>query len=125
MRDAIKGYLDDMEQLALDEAIRGNPLPGTKLVRGRAGAAQLAADESVIRAKAKELGVQVVETKEVWLTAAKIRDAFKRVGLPAAEMANIIKTPEGKLQIAGANDPRDAVVIQTADVNSFAGVART
>jgi hypothetical protein len=40
-------------------------------------------------------------------------------------MANIIKTPEGKLQIAGANDPRDAVVIQTADENSFAGVART
>jgi hypothetical protein len=127
MRDAIKGYLEDMGQLALDEAIRGNPLPGTKLVRGRAGAAQLCADESVIRAKAKELGIEasVVAMKEVWATPAKIRDAFKRVGLPAAEMANIIKTPEGKLQIAGANDPRDAVVIQTADENSFAGVART
>ena len=125
MRDAIRGYLDDMEQLALDEAIRGTPLPGTKLVRGRAGAAQLVAEQPVVLAKAKELGVQVVETKEVWLTAAKIRDAFKRVGMQPAELGNFVTSPEGKLQIAAASDPRDAVAVATADENSFAGVART
>lgn len=127
MRDAIKGYIEDIEQLALDEAIRGNVLPGTKLVRGRSGAAQLLASEAAVRAKAKELGVEsaVVETKEVWATPAKIRDALKRGGLPAAEMANFITSPEGKLQITNANDPRSAVEIATASENSFSGVART
>lgn len=125
MRDAIKGYLTDMEQMALDEAIRGNALPGTKLVRGRAGNAQLVAEQPVVLAKAKELGVQVVETKEVWLTASKIRDTFKRVGMKPAELANFVASPEGKLQIAEVSDPRDAVAVATADVNSFSAVART
>jgi len=127
MRDSIRAYLDDMEQLALDEALRGNPMQGTKLVRGRAGAAQFIADPAQLRLKGRELGIEsaVVEVKEVWATPAKVRDAFKRQGVQAAELATYIKTPEGKLLVASVADPRAAVSVETASENLFAGVPKT
>lgn len=124
MRSAITSYLDDLTQLALDEATRGNTLDGTKLVRGKNGHAQLLAHTDVVRARAKELGVEslVVETKEVWATPAKIRDAFKKVGVKPDEMSKFITQPEGKLQIADASDPRSTAVI--GDDSAFGAVAK-
>lgn len=124
MRDAIKGYLDDLEQLALDAALKGNKLPGTKLVKGRAGNPKLIETNDNVRAKAKKLGIetQIVKLEEVWATPAKIRDAFKRAGLPEAELKTIILKPEGKMQIADANDPRPEVDLSVGQ--DFSGVAR-
>jgi hypothetical protein len=124
MRDSIKSYLEDLEQMAFDEAMRGTPYPGTKLVKGRAGKSTLLVPESQIRAKAKLMGIenQVVKTEEVWATPAKIRDALKRGGMSSEEVQAFINTPEGAPQIADAADPRPSIE-QTA-TNSFAGIAR-
>lgn len=124
MRDAIKEYIGGLEQLALDEAMRGNKLSGTKLVRGRAGHAKLIETEDKVRSKAKELGIesQVVKMEEVWATASKIRDAFKRVGMSKEDIGKYILQPEGKLQIADADDPRAEVDLTVGQ--DFTGVAR-
>lgn len=125
LRDTIRGYLDDLEELALDEALKGNVLPGTKLVQGRAGNAKLRIGEVAVREEAKKLGIEamIVETKEVFATPAKIRDAFKKIGAPATLIAAIIEQPEGKAVIASSDDPRAAYVDNRVDVSVFAATA--
>lgn len=88
MRDAISSYLEDLEQLAFDEAMNGNVLSGTKLIKGRAGKPALAKTDEEIREAAKKLGIEksVVKMEEVWATPAKIRDAFKRAGMADADV---------------------------------------
>lgn len=119
MRHAIRDYLDELEQYALDEGQRGNLLPGTKLVRGRAGKAELLMEQSKVREQARALGIEakVVRTEEVWATPAKIRDAFKAMGMSAADLAKIIHQPEGAIQLADINDPRPA--IETTNGHQF------
>lgn len=124
MRDSIKTYIDELEQLAYDEAMLGNALAGTKLVKGRAGHAKLIATEAAVEAKAESLGIKaaVVEVKKVFATPSKIRDAFKKAGVDAETLKAFIHQPEAKLQIADAADPRPAATVATE--NSFVGVAR-
>lgn len=123
-RSLIRAYLDDLEQLAEDSALQGNILPGTKLVAGRKGAAQLKVSEDVIRATAKHLNIetQVVAVKEVWATPAKIRDAFKKVGMTPEQLSKFIEQPEGKPVLADADDPRPAHHVNAGNV--FTGVAQ-
>lgn len=127
MRDSIKTYVEDLEQLALDEALKGSPLPGTKLVKGRAGNPKLIVTNDDLRAKAKERGIEsmIVKVEEVWATPAKVRDAFKKAGAKQDELDKIIHTPEPKAQIADVNDPRPAFSsVATAVAAGFTGVAR-
>jgi hypothetical protein len=121
LKDAITGYLDELESLALDAALAGAPLEGTKLVKGRAGKSELLLPEAEIRAKATTLGIEdkVVQLKEVWLTPAKIRDAFKKAGMPTSEVQTIVRTPEGKPCITTDDDPREAYV--SSDTHGFVG----
>lgn len=123
-RSLIRAYLDDLEKLAEDSALQGNVLPGTKLVDGRRGNAQLKVSEALVRATAKHLNIesQVVAVKEVWATPAKVRDAFKKVGMTAEQLAKFIEQPEGKPVLTDADDPRPAR--QTNAGNSFTGVAQ-
>jgi hypothetical protein len=124
MSDAIKNYLKDMEQLAFDAAMAGKPYPGTKLVKGRAGNPVLQIPKEQVRAVAKAMGIEevVVRSEEVWATPAKIRDGFKRHGMPPAELVRIVQSPEGAPQLALAADPRPEVN-RGADVSFFTGVA--
>jgi hypothetical protein len=124
MRDGIRGYLEDLERYALDEALRGVALPGTKLIRGKAGAAKLAAPEEEVRKKAMELGIenQIVKQQEVWSTPAVIRDAFYRAGVSQEDVAKYIRQPDGKMQVVEDSDPRKA--IEVVSVSAFTGVSR-
>jgi hypothetical protein len=124
MREGIKGYLEDLERYALDEALRGVTLPGTKLIRGKAGAAKLAASEDDVRKKALELGIenQIVKQQEVWSTPAVIRDVFYRAGVTQEEVAKYIRQPEGKMQVVEDSDPRKA--IEVVSTSAFTGVSR-
>lgn len=109
MRDIIRGYLDELEEYALEAALSGNILPGTKLVRGRKGNPRLKISEAELIAFGARYSVpeaEIAPMKRTLLTAAKVRDLFKKVGVPAGELTDIIETPEGALQIAGLNDPR-------------------
>lgn len=121
MRTAIRDYLDELEQYALDSANQGTVLPGTKLVRGRAGKAELAVKEDEVLAYARSLGVadRVVWTEQVWATPAKIRDLFKKVGVSQADIARFISQPEGSPAIADESDPRPSI-----STEPFAGVSR-
>ena len=122
LRDAIRGYLDDMEELALDLIQQGNKLPGVKVVRGRAGNLKLAVVDTVIRERAKQLGVEgmVVRTEEVWATPAKIRDALRKAGATPEEINKYFESPEGKLTVVSADDPRQEVDLS----HGFQAVAR-
>jgi hypothetical protein len=127
MRSTIKGYLEELEQFALDQALVGNVLEGTKLVRGRNGNAQLQIPQEEVRALAKGLNIEsaIVEMKESWATPAKIRDAFKKTGMADAALKAIVKSPEGSLQIADAADPRPVAVLSTeGNASAFEGVAK-
>lgn len=126
LRDSIKAYIKDLEELALDEALKGNMLPGTKLVKGRAGNPKLIVTNEELKAKAKERGIEsmVVKVEEVWATPAKVRDAFKKAGAKQDELDKIIHTPEAKAQIADESDPRPAFSnVASAVAAGFTGVA--
>lgn len=123
MSDAIKDYLKEMEQMAFDAAMAGNPFAGTKLVKGRAGNPALQIPQSQVREIAQKLGIEeaVVKLEEVWATPAKIRDAFKRHGMQPAELVQIVKSPEAAPQLALASDPRPEVN-RGADTTPFTGI---
>ena len=121
----VKSYFEDMEKMALDAALQGNPFPGTKLVNGRAGNPQFVIPRDDIRKWAKEQGVEeaVVKLEEVWATPAKVRDAFKALGLQQATLQTMIASPEGAPKLALADDPR-AEVKKGADASAFPGKQR-
>ena len=109
LRGVIRDYLDELEEYALDAALSGYPMPGTKLVRGRKGNPKLKVSEAELIAFGERYSVpetEIAPVKRTLLTAAKARDLFKKVGVPAAAIDTIIETPEGALQIASINDPR-------------------
>jgi hypothetical protein len=120
-KDAIVKYLEELEAWAYDSAMQGTPLTGTKLVKGRAGRATLNVSNDEIRAEAKALGVEnaVVAVEEVWKTPAKIRDALKTAGISPERLKEIINTPEGKPQLALADDPRPEYT--RVDTSDFTG----
>lgn len=123
--DAIKVYLEQMEQTALNAALAGTPLPGTKLVAGRPGNPQLLVDNAKIREIAATLGIEnkVVEMKEVWATPAKVRDAFKAVGMQPVDLLKIVKSPEGSAKLALSSDPRPELR-RGADTTAFTATPR-
>lgn len=124
MTDAIKGYLDDLNAMVLDEAAQGRRLPGSKVVRGKRGAAVLRVPDTVIRERAIGLGIEslVVRQQEVWSTPAKIRDAFKKAGVPEEERNGYFDSPEGKLVATLESDPREEAIVESGNV--FDAVAR-
>jgi hypothetical protein len=109
MRSAITGYLEDMEQLARDEGERGNPLPGTKMVKGRSGKPYLVVDENKLRAIAQQKGVldRLFSLEPTWATPAKIRDTFKEIGMAPEDIRTIVKADPGRPIVADADDPRE------------------
>lgn len=120
MRDAITKYLGEVEDIALQSALRGEVLPGTKPVRGRNGHPKLLLDQAELRKLAQDKGVlpSIVKLEEVWATPAKTRDAFKRAGASDQELALLIETPPGKIQIVSASDPREAAKVGP-DLSAF------
>jgi Protein of unknown function (DUF2800) len=108
MRDAITGYIEGLKERALAEALNGNVLEGTKLVKGRNGSAALVMPITQVKELATRYNVlnSVARVEEVIATPAKIRDAFKAAGMPLEELRSIVVSPEGKPAIANADDPR-------------------
>jgi hypothetical protein len=124
LRKVITSYLEDLEQLALDSALSGRQLQGTKLVTGRAGRPVVVMPESELLALTEQYGVKaaLTETKMVWATPAKVRDTLKKAGLPADKLAAVVVSPEAKPVIADADDPR-AEYSGVKDGDTFTGVA--
>ncbi len=124
MRTAIRDYLDELESYALDSANQGSVLPGTKLVRGRSGKAELATDEKEVLAFATQLGIadRVTWTEQVWATPAKIRDALRKAGASQVDISRFISQPEGSPVIADIDDPRPSIL--DAPGSGFSGVSR-
>jgi Protein of unknown function (DUF2800) len=121
MRDAIINYIDGLKERALAEALNGNVLEGTKLVKGRNGSAALVMPIAQVKELATRYNVlnSVARVEEVIATPAKIRDAFKAAGMPLEELRNIVVSPEGKPAIANADDPRPAYQ-KPDDLSAFA-----
>lgn len=125
MADVFKQLFTEMEDMATAKAMAGTPLPGTKLVAGKNGNPKLLVPYDQVREIAKGLGMEssVVETKEVWETPAKIRDAFIRVGMPRPDVLKIVASPPGAPKLALADDPRPAI-IKGADISAFSAIQR-
>jgi hypothetical protein len=121
MRDAIINYIDGLKERALAEALKGNVLEGTKLVKGRNGSAALVMPIAQVKELATRYNVlnSVARVEEVIATPAKIRDAFKAAGMPLEELRSIVVSPEGKPAIANADDPRPAYQ-KPDDLSAFA-----
>jgi hypothetical protein len=111
MRKAIAEHLEALESLALDSALKGQVLPGTKLVQSaRASNSQVVMPEPQLMALARQYGVldSIYKVVPTWGTPAEIRDTFKRVNMPADQLAAIIKPGKKNPVIADADDPRPA-----------------
>ena len=119
MRDAIRNGLDELEQIAYDQALTGTPFPGTKLVETRAGAAKFALPTLEIERLCREAGVDPYESK--LRTASKVRDELKKKGAPAALLAALIETPPKGLKIVDADAPQQGV--DMAPGGAFTGIA--
>ena len=124
MRGVITQYLDDMEQMALDSAIAGTQLPGTKLIAGRAPLPKLRVTDEELRAQAARIGIEkdIVSMKEVWATPTKTRDAFKKAGWTSEQLETILEISGPKPTLTDANDPRKELQINAG--NSFTGIAQ-
>ncbi|MGD9156894.1 MAG: DUF2800 domain-containing protein [Desulfobacteraceae bacterium] len=113
----IREWCASIEARVLDALQQGKPVPGYKLVRGRANR------------RWKD-----PEAAEKWLRLRKFKekDRFvkKVIGIPAAEalikgmalskklqnsFSDLIEKPEGKLTYAKADDPRQEVIVETAE----------
>lgn len=126
LKSAVNTWFEEAEAQALEAALSGAPLPGTKLVKGRAGSPQFAVPREQLREAAKAMGIEseVVALEEVWKTPAKVRDAFKKYGVQDATLMQYITRPEAAPVLASASDPRPEVK-KGADVSAFTGVARS
>lgn len=118
LRDVIRDTLDEIEAIAKEAALAGNPYKGTKLVETRGGNPALAVSEEYVLQLAKERGVTVQELK--LLSPAKIRDAFKKAGVPAEDIAGLLTTPPKGCKIVGSDDPGKEVEVG----GGFTGVDR-
>jgi hypothetical protein len=107
-RESIRDYLVQMEDLARMKALEGQPLPGTKLVQGRAGHGALLLTHEELRKFAQPLGVldRLVRTEEVWATPAQVRDVLKSVNVPPETLATVFRPGAKPLVITDADDPR-------------------
>jgi hypothetical protein len=124
MRKAITEYLEGLEQMALDQALAGSPLLGTKLVEGRAGSPALKLPEPELRQLLTRYGVleRAVKQVEQWATPAKLRDLLKSVNVPPEVLATVVQAGEKKPVIASSDDPRAAYA--PAAPSAFTAVPR-
>lgn len=122
LRDVIRSYLEDLEALAYDQAAKGQPFPGTKLVQGRNSAPKLLMPIEEVVALGRQYGIadRLVETKQVVLTPAKIRDAFKKAGAKQEVISRIVVSYPTAPVLADVNDPRPSY--QAVDDSAFTGV---
>ena len=126
LRDVIRNYLDELEEHALMLSLAGNAPEGVKLVRGRRGKPAFCVTEDALYAFAAKYGVDkdtLAPVERALKTPAKVRDLLKKVGVPEAEVAKVVTSPEGGLQIADISDPRPAEKAAGAlDEEMFSGV---
>lgn len=127
MSDAISKGIEDIDAWVQGHAEKGTVLPGTKLVKSSAGRPSIVATDAEIDAYAAKYGIadKVKVTKPVYLTPAKMRDAFAPVlkGKPEEKevMSRIISTPAAKFKLVPADGPGEAVA---SPQSAFTGVAK-
>lgn len=102
-KGTIESFLKKVYEMALMRAANGNPIPGTKLVRGRGK--RVWADE-----KDAELKFQALVGADAYDVSLKTPPAMEKVsGVKKGDVNPMTVTVEGKLTLVSESDARPAV----------------
>jgi len=112
--DAIKKWIDDAQEYALQLVQGGKSLPGLKLVQGREGNRFWTDEEKAAQLLLKET---ILKESEVYsrkvLTVAQAEKLLGKNKMPA-DVASLIARPQGKLQLVPESDKREAYLVDAA-----------
>jgi hypothetical protein len=114
----IEGVLDAAREAAFGILQSGGEVPGYKLVRGKRGArrwADAAAAEEYLR---KTVRLPIEKAYNLKLVSPTQAEKLVKAGdlgeRQWKKLAELIEQPDGKLHVAPSNDPRPALMVQSA-----------
>ena len=112
---AIQGFCEDVLARCKELAMQGQPVEGTKLVVGRAGAREWSdADAAEELLKGARLKADEMYTKQL-VTPTQAEKLLKERPRVWAKVSGLVVQKEGNLTLVAASDKRPAVVVNAVD----------